>query len=69
MLLALNCEAGEVDGTTMVKLKADGALAERYLGGAEAAVYLIRPDQHVAARWTAFDAEAVTAALATAKGH
>ena len=28
-----------------------GALAERYLGDAASAVYLIRPDQHVAARW------------------
>ncbi len=28
-----------------------GALAERYLGGAPGAVYLIRPDRHIAARW------------------
>ncbi|OWU84387.1 FAD-dependent oxidoreductase [Oceanicola sp. 22II-s10i] len=40
-----------------------GALAARYLGGAVSAVYLIRPDQHVVARWPAYDADAVRAAV------
>ena len=43
-----------------------GALGERYLGGAGAAVYLIRPDQHVVARWPAYDAGAVADALGKA---
>jgi len=43
-----------------------GALAARYLGDAERAVYLVRPDQHVAARWPHFDEGAVRAALDTA---
>ena len=43
-------------------------IAERYLGRAESAVYLIRPDQHVAGRWPGFDADAVTAALVRAMG-
>ncbi len=43
-----------------------GALAARYLGGATSAVYLIRPDQHVAARWDSFDETAVRAAIRTA---
>ena len=43
-----------------------GALAARYLGTSAAAIYLMRPDQHVAARWTAFDEAAVRKALATA---
>lgn len=43
-------------------------LKDRYLGTAPSAVYLIRPDQHVAARWPAFDATAVSAALARAIG-
>ena len=45
-----------------------GALAERYLGTAASAVYLIRPDQHVAARWESFDAAAVQDALRIACG-
>ena len=44
------------------------ALRERYLGSAPSAVYLIRPDQHVAARWPAFDPAAVQAALARSLG-
>ena len=44
------------------------ALIARYLGGASGACYLIRPDQHVAARWAVFDETAVEAALAKARG-
>ena len=47
---------------------ASGALAERYLGDAKSAVYLIRPDQHVVARWDSFDATALRAALRRACG-
>lgn len=46
-----------------------GALAERWLGKASSGVYLLRPDQHVAARWTAFDTGAVNAAVARAVGQ
>jgi len=54
----------------VLRLSAQDAplLADRYLGGAKGAVYLIRPDQHVAARWPAYDETAVTAALARAIG-
>ena len=41
-------------------------LAARYLGKQSQAVYLVRPDQHVAARWTSYDADAIAAALARA---
>ena len=47
----------------------NAALRDRLLGVAPAAVYLIRPDQHVAARWTRFDAQAVAQALSRALGH
>ncbi|MCY1232320.1 3-(3-hydroxy-phenyl)propionate/3-hydroxycinnamic acid hydroxylase [compost metagenome] len=41
---------------------AEGLAARRY-DGHPGTCYLIRPDQHVCARWRAFDAEAVQAAL------
>ncbi|PQO22529.1 FAD-dependent oxidoreductase [Rhodobacteraceae bacterium WD3A24] len=44
-------------------------LAARYLGDASGAVYLMRPDQHIAARWTGFDDTAVAAALRRAAGR
>lgn len=43
-----------------------GALKTRYLGDCRHGVYLIRPDQHIAARWDTFDETAVRAALRTA---
>ena len=46
-----------------------GALAARYLGEAGRAVYLIRPDQHVVARWPAYDESAVRLALRRAIGR
>ncbi len=45
-----------------------GALAGRYLGEAKGAVYLIRPDQHVCARWDSYDDNEMRAALKTAVG-
>ena len=42
-----------------------GLAAQRY-DGAAGAVYLVRPDQHVCARWRRFDAAAVRSALARA---
>lgn len=74
-LLTLDAEAPEemeAHGVRLKRLaltaKGNEPLRERYLGGAAGAVYLIRPDQHVAARWDAFDASAVRAAVARAIG-
>ncbi|MEO0485776.1 MAG: FAD-dependent oxidoreductase [Pseudomonadota bacterium] len=73
VLMALGCEVQdmELDGIALRALTIadpDPALAGRYLGDAPCAVYLIRPDQHVVARWAAFDADAVRDALRRAIG-
>jgi 3-(3-hydroxy-phenyl)propionate hydroxylase len=59
-------------GPALVELSeaADAAgLAARRYDAHPGSCYLIRPDQHVAARWRRFDAAAVRAALARATGH
>lgn len=73
-LLAINAEVpshmtvGDIEIETL-ELKGGADLADRYLGDASSAVYLMRPDQHVAARWEQFDETAVIAALNTAVGR
>ena len=74
-LLTINCDAPDAgvdaDGVTARRVAlgdVSDALAERYLGQAESAVYLIRPDQHVAGRWGHYDETAVKAALRRACG-
>lgn len=78
ILLALNLDLPHPPSGTGLALKGlradttedlSGALRERYLGQAEQAVYLIRPDQHVAARWSNFEAPAVSKVLATMIGE
>ncbi|MEM1273357.1 MAG: FAD-dependent oxidoreductase [Pseudomonadota bacterium] len=72
VVLGLNTEVEDVDfgpvRARAVTLPARGELAERYLGAAPQGVYLIRPDQHIAARWPRFDIGAVRAALGIAIG-
>jgi 3-(3-hydroxy-phenyl)propionate hydroxylase len=72
--MAIGVQAGDApdcDGWTLDRLTLEPteALRARYLGAADGAVYLIRPDQHVAARWDHFDAGEVAAALARATGR
>lgn len=43
-------------------------LAERYLGDNTVAVYLVRPDQHIVARWASYDKNNIIAAMQTALG-
>ncbi len=77
-LLAIDTETPdglEVDGLPVETLRVDTrdpameAVRERYLGACSSAVYLMRPDQHVAARWLVFDEKAVRAAVLTATGR
>jgi 3-(3-hydroxy-phenyl)propionate hydroxylase len=72
-LMTIDAEAPErltAHGLTVPRLAlaATPELTARYLGAARSAVYLIRPDQHVAARWEGYDEAAVSAALARAIG-
>jgi 3-(3-hydroxy-phenyl)propionate hydroxylase len=77
-LLTINADApdslseGGITATRLALTDHDdtsGALAARYLGDASAAVYLIRPDQHVAARFATYDEGAIRAALRRATGQ
>ncbi len=77
-LLVLGAQAPapfSVDGVAVeplaLDLSGEGAalLRERYLGTAAQAFILLRPDQHVAARWTAFDRAGVEGALRKAVGR
>ena len=69
-VLGLDCDPPEVTGAEAMRIDTGPApeLAARYLGGAARAVYLIRPDQHIAARWTDPAAADVASALLRAKG-
>lgn len=75
-LLAINTpcpDVTEVDGIPVKHLvletewdSSSGALAARYLGDEPAGLYLIRPDQHIAARWHVAVEDDIAAALRTA---
>lgn len=67
-LLFVNCSAQTVAGAESLSITADQTIRDRLLGAANSAVYLIRPDQHVAARWTVFEPASVAHALRKAKG-
>jgi 3-(3-hydroxy-phenyl)propionate hydroxylase len=75
-LLTIDADAPETlecDGISVTRLavtaKGNPELADRYLGKARSAVYLIRPDQHIAARWDSYSQAAVHAALNIATGR
>jgi 3-(3-hydroxy-phenyl)propionate hydroxylase len=62
-LLAIGAVAPKVEGLRTLTLEVTPELHIRYLGRAASALYLIRPDQIVAARWQVADAVAITQAL------
>ncbi|KAJ29453.1 FAD-dependent oxidoreductase [Sulfitobacter pontiacus] len=80
-VLAINTDPpalAEVDGVTVntvtLNTQTDdpsGAIAARYLGDAPCGIYLIRPDQHLAARWARASAADIRSAvgIATGKGQ
>ena len=60
------------EGIPLVQLhiaKPSAALRARYLGEAASAAYLIRPDQHIVARWTGVEPDRVARAMRQALGR
>lgn len=74
-LLAINADVPasiEVDGIVVKTIGVDKpseALAARYLGDQKSAIYLIRPDQHICARWLTYSEAKTTAAVKHACGR
>ncbi|MDO5605362.1 MAG: FAD-dependent oxidoreductase [Paracoccus sp. (in: a-proteobacteria)] len=67
-LLAIGTDAAAVEADIpldLITLPAGGAALDRYGRG----LYLIRPDQHIAARWPEYDETAIRAALSRATGN
>jgi 3-(3-hydroxy-phenyl)propionate hydroxylase len=64
VVLAIGCDAPGISGAAALHVKPTPEIARRYLGDASQAIYLIRPDQVIAARWTRTTADDITAALA-----
>ncbi|MEM6463786.1 MAG: FAD-dependent oxidoreductase [Pseudomonadota bacterium] len=67
---SLDVDGVMVEGTRISSAEdTDGHLQKRYLGNEDQAVYLFRPDQHVAARWIDYSETAVRNAVNTATGR
>lgn len=62
-VLAIGREVPDIDGAEILEVPAEGHVRSRYLGDADGAVYVIRPDQVVAARWISASTETVSAAI------
>jgi len=62
VILALGCDIA-VDGADVLSPPVSEILKQRYLGLLESAIYLIRPDQVIAARWNHTEPEAISNAI------
>lgn len=68
-LIGLGVPAPKVPGTTALNVAEPGEeLRARFMGDAPSALYLIRPDQHVAARWADATTDIIASALSRANG-
>ena len=64
-MLAIGCLTPTIDGAETLSPELNAHLRSRYLGDASRAVYLIRPDQVVAARWIDPEKQALQAEIDT----
>jgi 3-(3-hydroxy-phenyl)propionate hydroxylase len=71
-VLVINTSGEDLSGLPLevvgLECEAGSSLAERYLGSVAQAIYLIRPDQHVAARWQTASPKEIMEALSIAMG-
>ncbi|WP_375261952.1 FAD-dependent oxidoreductase [Palleronia sp.] len=68
-LLAIGQDAPDIAGVRVLRIDTPPAeIVDRYLGSATRALYLIRPDQHVAARWETATTPQIEQALDRATG-
>ncbi|MEL6432980.1 MAG: FAD-dependent oxidoreductase [Pseudomonadota bacterium] len=58
-----------ITGLKTLQIEPNEMIKERFLGRNEQAIYLIRPDQHIVARWSDATTDVIAAALARAKGN
>ncbi|WP_172297792.1 FAD-dependent oxidoreductase [Pseudoruegeria sp. HB172150] len=64
VLLVLGAELDNIDGAEIIRPEVTDTIRRRYLGSEQRAIYLIRPDQVVAARWPYTDKTAIERAIA-----
>ena len=64
-VLAIGCSLSPVDGAEIVVPDVTAPIRERYLGDTTSAVYVVRPDQVIAARWPYVDPAAIRKAIET----
>ena len=63
VVLAIGCDAPACFGAVSLSLQTNDFLRDRYLGNEGRAIYLIRPDQVVAARWTSCSGKEIASAV------
>ncbi|MCF6305672.1 MAG: FAD-dependent oxidoreductase, partial [Rhodobacteraceae bacterium] len=69
-VLAIGLQVDPVDEVEVLHIdpSASPEFTARYLGDQPCAIYLLRPDQHIAARWLEYNPKAIENALKTAIG-
>ncbi|WP_108881424.1 FAD-dependent monooxygenase [Anderseniella sp. Alg231-50] len=65
LLIGLSMPDGEEppDGVVILEVEASDDVRARYLGDEPQALYLLRPDQHIVARWTQYSRSCVSEAI------